>query len=77
MECFAISVAPGQSTELADILFDSEDDFDTSDNISNELKAVIEMYKSSDKIGKSIILSLVSTDNSKEDKTIQLFQTKN
>ena len=77
MECFAKSVAPGQSTELADILSDSEDDFDTSDNISNELKAVIEMYKSSDKIGKSIILSLVSTDNSKEDKTIQLFQTKN
>ena len=77
MECLAKSVAPGQSTELADILSDSEDDFDTSDNISNELKAVIEMYKSSDKIGKSIILSLVSTDNSKEDKTIQLFQTKN
>ena len=61
-ECFAKSVPPGQSTELADILSESEDDFDTSDIILNELKAMVEMYKSSDKIGKSIILSLASTD---------------
>ena len=60
---FAEAVAPGQSSVLADIL--SDDDDDMLDETNKNLKTMKDIYKSSDNFGQLVILSLASQQYSK------------
>ena len=63
-EKFADSVAPGQASNLANILPSSDEDENTA-RLSNDTTALLQVYKNSDKFGKLVLLSFASKTLSK------------
>ena len=63
-EKFAESVAPGQASNLADILSSSDEDENTA-RLSNDTSALLQVCKNSGKFGKLVLLSLASKTLSK------------
>ena len=61
---FAESVAPGQASNLADILSSSDEDENTA-RLSNDTAAFLQVYKNSDKFGELVSLSFASKTLSK------------
>jgi hypothetical protein len=62
-ERFAESIAPGQASDLADILSSSEEE--NTEELSDDAANLLEIFNSSDKFGKLVALSLVSKTLSK------------
>ena len=62
---FAEAVAPGQSSVLADMLSDDDDDDMRDETINENLEKMKDIYKSSDNFGQLVILSLASQQYSK------------
>ena len=56
---FAEAVAPGQSSVLADMLSDDDDDM-LDETINENLKTMKDIYKSSNNFGQLVIVSLAS-----------------
>ena len=61
---FAEAVAPGQSSVLADMLSDDDDDM-LDETINENLKTMKDIYKSSDNFGQLVILSFALQQYSK------------
>ena len=55
-EKFAESVAPGQASNLADILSSSDEDENTA-RLSNDTAALLQVYKNNDKFRKLVSLT--------------------
>ena len=62
---FAEAVAPGQSSVLADMLSDDDDDDMLDETINENLKTMKDIYKSSDNFGQLVILSFALQQYSK------------
>ena len=60
-ERFSASTAPGQAQSLADILLSNEDD----ELLESDLDELLNIYKSSDKFGKMIVLSFAAQRHGK------------